>query len=274
MISLADEETLPDFSLVDGMISKRNLVEYGVRLFLALFTIAPKISYWWLTMPDSKEHMDAVKRNCIARWIEFREAISAILLNRPTSTKDCVNWAEQLFVLIFSTNPKLANDKLEKQGKEARRYPIDPRGHDCKELIRRFITSAAFLRARIYGIDTTEEKVLKIFNSAARPEPEQLFSLRPETTDVVKTFADLPSIAFPLPHQELSEDPETYCPQKLIRPIELFMDDDVVCQFVDATARLRKYNYSFTSGYLMRSLKTINIGSTYFRCSPYFPQFI
>src|SRR5699024_7019514 len=153
-------------------------------------------------------------------------------------------------------------------------YPIDPRGHNCKELIRRFITSAALLRAHIYGIDTTEEKVLKIFNSAARPEPEQLFPLRPETTEVVKTFADLPNTAFPLPHQELSEDPETYRAQKLIQPIELFMDEDVVRQFVEATVKLRGHNYSFSTEYLKNSLKNVKIGSVYFRCSPYFPQVI
>ena len=278
IIKLADLEVIPNFSLVDGEVAdNNNLLEYAMRLFIGLFTVPAKIAYWWIWTEESTAClMDVLD----GRRIEFIDAIHAIIGDPPTTVADCVYWARQLLHLIFTANPEMANEVLQKENADQpTRFPLDVTNTEVVDLGNKFVVTSALLRAHLYGIDATEQEVRGILKQRA-DQPELMFPDRMPYQRVTH-FKDLWEISIanyhPLRAAEVVANPDQH--QHLrIRPIEPFMDDELVASFINSTADLRRFNFTGRLEMMLLQRESNNsklkFGCTYFRWASSFSQFV
>ena len=197
---------------------------------------------------------------------ELKEAVAVVVTNHPKSFKDCVERARSYFHLIFIQNVEEANKILEEMGASYRRYPSTEESDHAKS----FIKAAAILFARLYKIAAPADNEINslLYNST---QPITVLSpSRPPVNRITK-FADLNQLLSPAHNIDLQILEKLKSIGFGVNPINMFVDDQNVVQFLHATRLLRDRNFIKNSP--GRTYRYAQKHSLYFLNSHKFPWF-
>ncbi|KAH9407764.1 hypothetical protein TYRP_012587 [Tyrophagus putrescentiae] len=114
---------IPPYSLICPPLPIDLHKHYAVHLFMALFTLPVKDTFWYLNRANSNEHinlLDESHRN------EVTESINSVLSYLSFDFDQCLHWAQQLWHTIFVANVAAANREL---GNSASRHPASKQTH-------------------------------------------------------------------------------------------------------------------------------------------------
>ncbi|KAH9407797.1 hypothetical protein TYRP_012620, partial [Tyrophagus putrescentiae] len=209
---------IPPYSLICPPLPIDLHKHYAMHLFMALFTLPAKDTFWYLKRVESYEHINLLDES---HRIEVTESINSVLSYLSFDFDQCLRWAQQLWHTIFVANVEAANREL---GNTASRHPASKQTH--KHNID-FISVSALLLTKVIGLkdENGDEYTIKSFELPTIEFLESTSAYRVEDVPVynkLQLFTDLAHIDFPPPDNFIHPGDK---PQHTVTALDPFPDD-------------------------------------------------